>query len=121
MIKMKVCRNFSMVEKSRYLVTVEVSLSRYLAEPTFKVSKLNQYAFDILAWWKNQQDEYPILSKLVRDVLAMQASTVASESAFSTGGRAVDPYRSRLDPEIVEVLVCTRDWILAAKKGKQSK
>lgn len=46
----------------------------------------------------------------------MQASTVASESAFSTGGRVVDPYRSRLDPEIVEALVCTRDWILAAKK-----
>lgn len=94
-------------------------LSRYLAEPTFKVSKLNQYAFDILAWWKNQQDEYPILSKLVRDVLAMQASTVASESAFSTGGRVVDPYRSPLDPEIVEALVCTRDWILAAKKVQE--
>ena len=54
-------------------------------------------------------------------MLAMQASTIASESAFSAGGRVIDPYRSRLDPEMVEALVCTRDWILADKKGKNIK
>ncbi|CAO2143646.1 unnamed protein product, partial [Urochloa humidicola] len=58
-------------------------------------------------------------SKLARDVLAMQASTVASESAFSAGGRVIDPYRSRLDPEMVEALVCTRDWIVGEKKGSR--
>ncbi|MEI4927463.1 hAT family dimerization domain-containing protein, partial [Klebsiella pneumoniae] len=50
------------------------------------------------------------------DVLAIQVSTVASESAFSAGGRVIDPYRSRLDPEIVEALICTKDWV-AARKG----
>jgi len=56
-----------------------------------------------LAWWKNLRDEYPILSQLARDVLAMQASTLtlASESAFSVGGRVVDPFRTWLDPEMV--------------------
>jgi len=82
-------------------------LERYLAEPQFKVSKANNNTFDILAWWKNQKDEYPVLSMIARDVLAMQVSTVASDSAFSAGGRVVDPYRSSLDPDMVQALVCT--------------
>jgi hypothetical protein len=45
-------------------------------------------------------------------------STVASESAFSAGGRVVDPYRNRLGSEIVEALICTKDWIAASRKGE---
>ena len=48
--------------------------------------------FDILSWWKVNQVEFPILSGLARDILSMQVSTVASESAFSAGGRVVDPF-----------------------------
>jgi hypothetical protein len=47
----------------------------------------------------------------------MQVSTVASESAFSVGGCVLDPFRTRLDPTIVEALVCTKDWIAGARKG----
>jgi hypothetical protein len=50
--------------------------------------------FDILSWWKTHQDVYPVLSMLARDVLAIQVPTVASESAFSAGGRVIDPFRS---------------------------
>ena len=45
----------------------------------------------------------------------MQVSTVASESAFSAGGRVVDPFRGRLEPETVEALICTKSWIGASK------
>ncbi|KAI8559435.1 hypothetical protein RHMOL_Rhmol04G0173600 [Rhododendron molle] len=69
--------------------------------------------FDILVWWKNNSNKYPILSKIARDVLAMPVSTVASESAFSTGGRALDPFRSSLSPSMVETLVCTQNWLLS--------
>jgi hypothetical protein len=47
-------------------------------------------------------------------VLESVVSTVASESAFSTGGRVVDPFRSRLDPETVQALICSKDWIAAS-------
>ena len=74
-----------------------------------------ELGFNILSWWKDHQVEYPILSKLARDILSIQVSTVASESAFSAGGRVVDPFRSRLDPETVQALICTKDWIAASE------
>ena len=49
--------------------------------------------------------------------MAIQVSTVASESAFSAAGRVVYPYRSHLDPEMVHALICTKDWVAAARKG----
>ncbi|KAE8682335.1 Chloroplast thylakoid membrane, putative isoform 2 [Hibiscus syriacus] len=37
---------------------------------------------DILAWWKEKEAQFPILAAMARDLLTVQASTVASESAF---------------------------------------
>ncbi|KAF7130199.1 hypothetical protein RHSIM_Rhsim10G0144400 [Rhododendron simsii] len=68
--------------------------------------------FDILVWWKNNSNKYPIFSKITRDVLAMPMSTVASESAFSTGGRILDPFQSSLSTSMVETLICTQNWLL---------
>ena len=67
--------------------------------------------FDLLGWWKTNSIKFPILSKLARHVLAMPISTVASESAFSVGGRVIDRYRSSLNPETAEALICAQDWI----------
>ncbi|KAJ4797020.1 HAT dimerization [Rhynchospora pubera] len=41
----------------------------------------------------------------------MSVSTVPSESAFSTGGRILDPFRSSLSPKTVEALVCGQNWL----------
>jgi hypothetical protein len=46
-------------------------------------------SFDILAWWKLKAARYHVLSRLVRDVLAVPMSIVASESTFSTSGRTL--------------------------------
>jgi hypothetical protein len=91
-------------------------LDKYMADPPLRLSG----HFDILAWWKYQTDEYPILAKIARDLLAVQVSTVASESAFSAGGRVVDPFRSRLEPEMVEALICMKDWVAAGQRGNKS-
>ena len=66
---------------------------------------------------KNQTDEYPVLSRIAHDLLVVQVSTVASESSFSAGGRVVDPFRSRLEPETVEALICLKDWTAAQRRG----
>lgn len=43
--------------------------------------------YDVLSWWKVSSPKFPVLSTVARDVFAMQVSSVASESAFSTSGR----------------------------------
>lgn len=71
---------------------------------------------DVLAWWKCNQQRYPILSKIARDILAIPASTVASEASFSASGRVVNEYRTRLKPDLIEALVCLKDWERAEKR-----
>ena len=43
---------------------------------------------------------------------------MASESAFSAGGRVLDDYRSSLKEDMVEILVCGGDWIRANKRAE---
>ncbi|KAB2602866.1 hypothetical protein D8674_003871 [Pyrus ussuriensis x Pyrus communis] len=66
---------------------------------------------DVLSWWQMERFHYPILSQLARDVLTIPISTVASESAFSIGGKVLDQYRTSLLPDTVQALLCTRDWL----------
>ena len=68
-------------------------------------------SFDILDWWKLNASNYPILSKMARDILAIHIATVASESAFSTSGRILYAFMSSLSPKIVEALVCSQNWL----------
>ena len=67
--------------------------------------------FDSLLWCKVNSSKYPILSQIARDVLAIPVSTVASESAFSTGGRILDEYKSSMTPDMVEALILTQNWL----------
>ncbi len=66
--------------------------------------------FDILAWWKKNERTYPILSIMARDLLTSHVSSVASESAFSAGKRVLDDKRSRLAADILDCLICLKDW-----------
>jgi len=67
--------------------------------------------FDVLKWWKRNQDQYPVLAKMARDFLAIPLSTVASESTFSTAGMVINKYCSSLSSETVEALICAKDWL----------
>ncbi|KAF7839761.1 zinc finger BED domain-containing protein RICESLEEPER 2-like [Senna tora] len=82
-------------------------LEKYLADEMHD----NDNNFDILAWWKENTNKYKILSLIARDVLTVPVSTVASESAFSTGGRVLDVFRSSLSPKMTEALICTQNWL----------
>ncbi|WVZ85134.1 hypothetical protein U9M48_032086 [Paspalum notatum var. saurae] len=82
-------------------------LSMYLSEKREKRTK----EFDILNYWKLNANKYPILSLLAKDVLAVPASIVPSESAFSTGGRIIDPLRCSLSTNTVEALICAQSWL----------
>ncbi|XP_019199775.1 PREDICTED: zinc finger BED domain-containing protein RICESLEEPER 2-like [Ipomoea nil] len=88
---------------SRKITELEVYLSEVIVD--------EDDSFDLLRWWKQQSERFPVLSKMARDILAVPISTVASESTFSTSGRVLDAFRSSLTPRIVEALVCAQDWL----------
>ena len=77
--------------------------------------------FSILTWWKNHENQFPVLAKIARDILVVPASTIASESAFSAGRRVLDEKRSSLSPDVVKILVCKKDWDQAAKRQQGRK
>ncbi|XP_026459899.1 zinc finger BED domain-containing protein RICESLEEPER 1-like [Papaver somniferum] len=72
--------------------------------------------FDILMYWKAHEHRFPVLSRMAGDILSIHISTVASESAFSIGGRVIDRFRSSLLPENAEAVITTRDWIYGIGK-----
>ena len=57
-----------------------------------------------------------MLSIIARDVLTVPVSTVASEAAFSAGGRVVSKKRCNLSPQAIEAVVCLKYWSLADKR-----
>jgi hypothetical protein len=67
--------------------------------------------FEIHSFWKGNEIRYREVAVMAHDILSIHISIVASEFIFSISGRVIDQYRSSLKPDIVEALVCTRDWL----------
>lgn len=58
-----------------------------------------------LGWWKTHHHEYPDLSKMVRDTLAVPASGCSVERMFSASGRIATWQRSRLHDTTISNLM----------------
>ncbi|KAL2510976.1 Zinc finger BED domain-containing protein DAYSLEEPER [Abeliophyllum distichum] len=90
---------------------VPLELARYFGHDMFNLlDEDERNNFDILRWWRQNERQYPIVSIIARDLLTPPVSTIASESTFSTGGRMLTDMRSRLKPDILESLMCLKDW-----------
>ncbi|GKC09502.1 zinc finger BED domain-containing protein RICESLEEPER 2, partial [Tanacetum coccineum] len=63
---------------------------------------------------------FSVLSRMTMDIISVQASSVASESAFLTSERVLSIRRTRLTPTSFEMCMCLKDH-LDAKKRKQDK
>lgn len=82
----------------------------YLEEGVYIPDGSNN-SFCALEWWRNNSLKYKIMSKMAADILAIPISTVASESTFSAGGRVIDEFRSKLNGESIESLICGGDCL----------
>ncbi|KAJ4962731.1 hypothetical protein NE237_022670 [Protea cynaroides] len=74
-------------------------LDLYLEEPQIPFSD-NYREFDVLAYWRQNGSKYPDVARVAKDVLSIPVSTVASESAFSAGGRVIDKYPESVDDAV---------------------
>lgn len=56
-------------------------------------------------WWKENRVRFPLLSQLARIYLSAPATSVPSESTFSTAGDVLSDHRSSLSPENAQMLI----------------
>ena len=65
---------------------------------------------DPFSWWKAHDKRFPALAKLARDLLPVQASSVASESTFSGAGTLIRDNRSSLGDDTIRANMRLRSW-----------
>jgi len=73
-------------------------------------------SFNLLGWWKDKEKYFPVLSRMARDILSIQASTVASESAFSQARLQLGDYRVSMR-ESLEISELSRDCIHSVRRN----
>lgn len=85
---------------------------------TIEFEELNRYlqlpvdeGTDPFVWWKAHSSEFPVLCDIARDFLSIQATSVASEQAFSVAGNTITKTRNRLLPETARACLCTKSWM----------
>ncbi|GJZ86808.1 zinc finger BED domain-containing protein RICESLEEPER 2 [Tanacetum coccineum] len=76
--------------------------------------------YDVLGFWKAKESTFPVLSLMARDILSVQATSVASESVFSTSGRVLSIRRTRLIPASLEMCMCLKDHLDATERNQHT-
>lgn len=79
-------------------------LTKYLSEST-------ENNIDPITWWYDKRSEFPTLSIIAHDYLSVQATSVASEQAFSIAGQTISPQRNRLESQTARAILCLKSWI----------
>nr|GMD83441.1 zinc finger BED domain-containing protein RICESLEEPER 2-like [Ipomoea batatas] len=97
-------------EEVEILEPKRLELVDYLEKGRLKKNEIPN-DFCCLDWWKMNRMQYPILSRMTADILAIHVTSVASEATFSAGTTVIDSYRASLVPDTVQALVCGGDWL----------
>ena len=75
------------------------------------LNTLNDINIDPVLWWKEHQNEYPILSLIAKDYLIIQSTSVTAKQAFSVAGNTITQTRNKLEPETAKAILCLKSWI----------
>ncbi|GJR59775.1 retrovirus-related pol polyprotein from transposon TNT 1-94 [Tanacetum coccineum] len=70
----------------------------------------------VLGFWKASESTFPVLSRMAPDILSVQGTLVASESAFLTSGRVLSIRRTRLISASLEMCMCLKDHLDATDR-----
>ncbi|XP_040943813.1 uncharacterized protein [Gossypium hirsutum] len=90
----------------------KLELELYLDEPLLP---MDGAFFDILGWWCDKSQRFPILAKMARDFLAIPISV--STPCSSISAIINNPAYSSLNPESMEALVCSENWLETPKEN----
>ncbi|GJX34017.1 zinc finger BED domain-containing protein RICESLEEPER 2 [Tanacetum coccineum] len=108
-------------KKARNDPSLSSEYERYVHSDFVTHLENNEFAaFDLLVFRKAKESIFPVLSRMAMDIISVQATSVASESAFSTSERVLSIQRTRLTLVSLEMCMCLKDH-LDAQECKQDK
>ena len=61
-------------------------------------------------WLISKQYEFPIISEIIRDFIAIPATSAPTERVFSMAGNLISKKRARIASENVRYVLCLRSW-----------
>lgn len=86
------------------LPPLAIELKTFLGMPPVP----EKHKVDVLAWWKKNGSNMPLLSQIARDILAIPMASSSSERVFSAGGSIVTDKRHNLATESVKKLLLVK-------------
>ena len=91
-------------------IECSVELDNYLNEPVAQSNDSDHDHVDIFIWWKDNQNRYKNLYRLVSRYLCIPATSCPSERIFSKAGEVISADRSRLSPQHAnELIFCSEN------------
>jgi hypothetical protein len=86
-------------------------LRAYLTAPYFPRKNDDNEWSNPMEWWRENHKVYPMLGRLAKIYLSVQAISAPSERIFSAASRMITKQRNRLDPIIAgKLLFVSRNW-----------
>ena len=93
-------------------VNNEVEIDNYLNE---MITPTQPERINVYQCWNNNQNSFPILSRITRKYLSIPATSVPCERLFSDAGNLVTSKRTRLGHEVVNQLLFVKRNSLCCK------
>ena len=93
------------------VLSPEQELMEYIAS-----SDMLQLNDDVPLFWKNNQNKFPILSSIVRDLYSIPASNNSVERLFSSAGSTISDRRTNLNPDKVNKVLFLKKSLLLLKE-----
>nr|GEX51038.1 transposase [Tanacetum cinerariifolium] len=97
-----------------------ISMDFEFFDDGFAFKSKSYFKESLEGFWKEKETMFPVLSRMAMDIISVQASSVAYESAISTSRRVLSIRRTRLTSTSLEMCMCLKDH-LDAKERKQDK
>ncbi|CCO37231.1 hypothetical protein BN14_11386 [Rhizoctonia solani AG-1 IB] len=79
---------------------------------TYLDGKYRYKGGDILIWWKENESNLPVLSRIARDILAIPATSVSVERLFSQCKLVMSDYRNMSIDTARQIITC-QQWLEA--------
>ena len=64
-----------------------------------------------IEWWRTYESQFPNLSHMARDYVAIPATSVPSECCFSIAGSVLTKSRSSMTEGMTNALMCCKYWL----------